>query len=375
MIDRYIMGRFFVNFAILFALLFIFAISIDLILQLDRFIEAAQDQVGEDAGRVALIMEWLAVVLNFHGPRVFQFYAYLHGLVAIGAMGFTMAQMHRHRELVALLAAGVGLQRLAAPLIVAVFGLNVLQMVNSELIMPRMAPLLIRKHGEIGKQSIDAFEVLLTPDGRGTLFQSPSFDLPTATLDMPTILERDDRGRTTRRVSAETATWDEAEAAWRLTDAVVTAASASGFDTETVASVRSEIPELLYPTDLSPDVLTMKHYRQYASMLSLAQIERMMGTPDIVDAPALARYKYARVAGVLVNLIVLTIAIPFFLLREPSNLLRQSLLCAATTLPMMLVSVVVITVQLADIPPAASVFIPVIGLFPIAAWRLVAMPT
>jgi hypothetical protein len=100
-----------------------------------------------------------------------------------------------------------------------------------------------------------------------------------------------------------------------------------------------------------------------------------MKTPDIVDAPALARFKYARIASVLVNLVVLVVALPFFMLRAPANMLRQSLLGAATTLPMMLISVVVITVPLADIPPAVSVFIPVVILFPLAAWRITSMPT
>ncbi|MCA9291139.1 MAG: LptF/LptG family permease [Phycisphaerales bacterium] len=373
LIDRYIAWRFIVNFAILFTLLFVFAISIDLILQLDRFMDVAREQAGADAGFLALSREWLGIVLNFHGPRIFQFYAYLHGLVAIGAMGFTLAQMHRDREFVAMLAAGISLPRLAIPVVAVVFGLNLLQMINSELIMPRVAPLLMRKHGEIGKKTIDAFEVQLVPDGADALFQAPSFDLTTRTLVGPTILDRDDVGRTVGRVSATSGTWDPAAGAWILHDAVITR---PGVDDEGgFATIREERETYAYPTDLSPDVLTMKQYRQYASMLSLAQIEHMMKTPDIVDAPALARFKYARIASVLVNLVVLVVALPFFMLRAPANMLRQSLLAAATTLPMMLVSVVVITVPLADIPPAVSVFIPVVILFPLAAWRITSMPT
>ena len=55
------------------------------------------------------------IFLNFHGPRVFQFYSYLMGIVSIGAMGFTLAQMHQHKELVAIMASGVSLFRVAVP--------------------------------------------------------------------------------------------------------------------------------------------------------------------------------------------------------------------------------------------------------------------
>ena len=41
LLDRYIIFRFLGNFALLFSLLFVFAISIDVVVQFDEFIEAA----------------------------------------------------------------------------------------------------------------------------------------------------------------------------------------------------------------------------------------------------------------------------------------------------------------------------------------------
>ncbi len=57
LLDRYILGRFLSNFAILFALLFVFAVAIDLLLQLDRFVDVVQARTPE-AGPL-----WRAVVL------------------------------------------------------------------------------------------------------------------------------------------------------------------------------------------------------------------------------------------------------------------------------------------------------------------------
>jgi lipopolysaccharide export LptBFGC system permease protein LptF len=122
LIDRYIVRRFLANFFILLILLFVFAVSIDLLLELDEFVEVARDTVGPEGGFLAQVMALIGVVAHFHGPRLFQFYAYMLGLLSVGAMGFTLAQMHRHRELVALLASGVRLHRIALPILSAALG-------------------------------------------------------------------------------------------------------------------------------------------------------------------------------------------------------------------------------------------------------------
>src|SRR5204863_1172282 len=124
LIDRHIIARFFWNFAVLFLLLFVFAVSIDIITNLDHFVDKARAMAGQQAGFFSMAKAILWLVFDFEGPRLFQFYAYLHGLVAIGAMGFTLAQMHRHRELVAVMASGVSLQRVAMPFIIVVFALS-----------------------------------------------------------------------------------------------------------------------------------------------------------------------------------------------------------------------------------------------------------
>ncbi len=97
LIDRYILARFFVNFTLLFTLLFLFAVAIDLAVALEDFVDAARIAAGDDAGTAAVLATFTRLAVSFQSPRFFQFFAYLHGLVAIGAMGFTLAQMHRHR--------------------------------------------------------------------------------------------------------------------------------------------------------------------------------------------------------------------------------------------------------------------------------------
>ncbi|MCZ6611966.1 MAG: LptF/LptG family permease [Planctomycetota bacterium] len=378
LIDRYIVRRFLLNFAILFMLLFVFAVSIDLILQLDEFVDAAEASIGEDGGFVSLMIALAGIVVHFHGPRVFQFYGYMVGLVSVGAMGFALAQMHRHKELVAVLASGVRLHRIAVPVICAAFALNLVQLLNQELVLPRLAPLLIRKHGDIGRSGVGAFEVLFTVDGRGNLLQSPSFDPDPAvnTLTYPTILERDEAGRTVRRITADLARWDEAAGGWRLTNGrAITPQSQFGGET---TSLLVGQPIDMYRTDVTPQVLTMRRYRQYATMLSLRQIREMMsdvGGPGVVDTDALVRLWFARFTAVLINMLVLVITLPFFLLREPANLLRQSVLCAGAAIPAMLGALLGLAVDLPGIPPAAGVFLPALVLIPVAMFMVTLIKT
>jgi lipopolysaccharide export LptBFGC system permease protein LptF len=367
LIDRYIVRRFLANFVILLGLLFVFAISIDLLLQLDKFVEVAKATTGPDGGFVEQMSALVAIVVNFHAPRVFQFYAYMLGLLSVGAMGFTLAQMHRHRELVAVLASGVRLHRIAAPILCAALGLNLLQLANQELVLPRLAPLLIRSHGDIGQKGAEAFEVRFTSDGKGNLLQAPSFDPITDTLTLPTFLERDEAGRTVRRVTADQGTWDGSAGAWRLENGRAITPQASGTGTTTVLVGQ---PLNRYPTDLGPEVLKVRRYREYATMLSLGQIRRMLQTPGVVDADALVRFALARFATVLINMMVLAMTLPFFLLREPASLLRNSLLCAGTAIPTMLGALLGFAIQFPGIPPALSVFLPVLVLLPVCLFMV-----
>lgn len=358
LIDRYILARFLGNFLVLFVLLFVFAASIDLILNLDEFVKVARRNVGPDGGQLHFLWSITTLTVNFHGPRLFQFYAYLHGMIAIGAMGFTLAQMYRHKELVAIMASGVSLHRVAVPFVVGLFGLSLLQLVNQEITLPRIAPLILRGHTEIGQRGIEEFAIPLTRDGAGSVMQAPNFDPQRRRMDRPTIIRRDERGLTTERITAEYAEWDDGAGAWRLINGKVMRPGA-----------RLESIEL-YASDLDPESLIVRRHGEYAAMLSMRQLAEMEESKGVLDIDSIARHRYSRFAAVLLNVMILLITIPSYLLREPSSLIRQSIICAAISIPAMLLAIVMMSVQLPGLSPAASVFIPVILLLPIVLFRI-----
>jgi lipopolysaccharide export LptBFGC system permease protein LptF len=236
-----------------------------------------------------------------------------------------------------------------------------------------VAPLLLRDHGHIGKKSVDDFPVNFTPDGQGNLLLAPSFDPRTGALRGPTFLERDARGRTTRRITAEAATWSPRHVngalveGWAFSGGREVRLQENEPSAGGAALARGRID--FYPTDLSPRLLIVRRYGEFATMLSLRQIQEMLETPGVAEQPSLLRlllrHRYARFATVLVNVLVMWLALPAFLIRQPANLMWRSLLCAGITLPAMLGAAVFMMADLPGIPAAVGVFLPVAVLLPI----------
>jgi lipopolysaccharide export LptBFGC system permease protein LptF len=364
---RTILGRFLWNFLILFTLLFTFGVSIDVILHLDRFLTAGR-RWGGDGFPAPLAV--LVAVLDFHGPRIFQFYAYMLGLVSVAAAAFTLATMVRARELTAILAAGVSLHRVAMVFLVGAAGLNLVQLVNQELVLPRLAPLLVREIDRVLEGGIASFPLPLTRDGQGRLLAASSFDPGSGELVDLLVVERDGRGEAIGRLTADRARWDAARGAWLLEGGERIGRRSSGGEGADAAAA----PVAEFATDLSPEAIRVRKFTQYAQMLSLSQVRRMREQGG-VDSDLLARLTYLRLGAVGLNLLVLAACLPFFLLREPANLLRQGILCAAVAVPATLGSLVAMNLALPGLPPAVAVFLPCAILLPVALARLGAMRT
>lgn len=362
--DWYVLRRFLFNFVVLLLLVFVLGAAIDLVVQLDEFTAAARTVAGEDANVLFMVWTLISMAVDFHGPRLFQFYAYLLGLCSVGAMAFTFSQMHRYKELIAVMASGVSLYRVAWPVLIAAFALNVLHLFNSNMILPQLAPRLLRSHGDLTRQSVRAFEVPLVEDGQNALLHAALFDPETRRLSGLTVMLRDDAGRSLSHITADGATWSAEQQGWLLEGG----RSIRLTEGETGRSDQRllEQPIEFYKTDLGPDVLTMLRYDEFAQMLSLAQIQEMIESNIPVDTESLARIKYGRFSVIFSNLLLLVLSLPFFLLREPANLLRQSLSCAAVTLPVAILTFVLMEVQLSGIYAGASVFLPPILLLPLA---------
>jgi len=364
LIHRVMLGRLLFNFMVLFGCLYLFATTIDLVLNLDEFSTIAREQVGEDAAWYTRLWHTVVVAADYEFPQLFHFYAFLHGLVAIAAVGFTCVQMARAREFVAIAAAGVSLRRLVWPVVGLVAILASAQVVNQEFILPRVGGLLLRNHGQAGQHAISAFRVPFTNDGHGVLLQAAAFEPDAESLLQPTFLHRDGQGRAIRRVWADSAIWDAQVGGWHLSNGV----SASTDAQKEGVGVRQ--PETFEPSTLGPQRLIIRRRGEFAGMMSTPTLVGLVAEATRDDAAPLRRSLTARVAMPIVNLLCVLIAIPFFIDRLPGELLMRAVLCCAIVLPLYMFGAGAQVVALPGFGPIAGVLLPLVLLVPLAVWRI-----
>src|SRR6185503_13584748 len=101
-------------------------------------------------------------------PVIFQQVA---GVIPLLAAGFTMVRMTRHHELTAMLASGVSLYRVAAPIILMSMGLSALTVLNQEFVISRPAIIekLLRKHDEVKRSMARAEPLSFMKDSDNSL--------------------------------------------------------------------------------------------------------------------------------------------------------------------------------------------------------------
>ncbi len=351
LLDRYIARQYVINIIILFVVLLGLVITIDTAYNLDKYTRAAAEIAKtQSAMNNTLGRSWLTLVgiVSFWWPFVLYLYSSLLGLILVGAMGFTLTQMVRHRELVAVVASGQSLHRVARPIIIVALTLSALSIANQELVIPRIAPLLARDKDRVST-SLVAQSLPLTADSHGRVFYARVYDPQHETLDGLYIAERDpDSGLATREIFAAKAMWHD-----------------GGWD---LAS-----PQLM--TSLGPLAIKVLLYRAYSNTLSTGQalwVYRQVASSGSRTEQASAildqmvRVGLGRVSAILTSLVSLLIAMCFFLTREPVNMFVRTLKAAPIGFGGLVGGALTKATLVPGLPAAASVFIPVIVLMPVA---------
>ncbi|MBI1190018.1 MAG: LptF/LptG family permease [Tepidisphaera sp.] len=369
LLDRYIARQFLVNILTLFAILFAIIIAVDFSLNFDEFSEKAPRLLADwhwsENGATRLLAA-VALVLDLWWPRLFQLFNYMVGLMMVGGMGFTCAQMVKHREFVAILAGGVSLHRIARPLVIVGIIMTVLQVANTEYMLPRLAPLLMRDKKQAGERSLGVQSLPLIVDASGRLWYARRFDASTGDLQGLWIWERDENGLLTRRITADGAHFEAG--AWVLQHGVADLRRGSNDQIETMAPQAVQRIE----TDLDPTALRIKRFQGYSQNLSTSQVTELMRRLEKQPQPSenqldsLARIRFGRIAGAACNVLTLLICMPFFVRREPGNMVAKSLMAAPVALGSLVGGLLVTTAALPGLPPELGVFVPVMVLLPLS---------
>ena len=372
-IDRYITKMFLINYVILFVVVVGLIVLLDLISNFDEFLQYADRVESSFLGRT---VRTLGAMVDFYGPLVFLLFAYLAGLLPVAAGGFTLAAMIRNRELLAMLASGIGMHRIVAPIFVIAFLTTLLMVANQELVLPQFAQKLSRKRADIKYGGFRTFAVQFVPDGSGALFTAARFDPQSEMMHDVAILRRfrlgENRfGQAGERIVAQQATWDATRGGWELTNGFSVPRTVKAAEGEDTFAARRPRPVEFLASDLDPVTLLMRKRSRFRELMSIPQLREMIRKPQVAGSPAdLSRLLHSRFSLPVFNILLLAIGLSFFLIREPDNLMAPAITSACLSVGTWAGAYIMLQISPGTLPPAAVAWMPVAINLPIAYYLM-----
>ncbi len=378
-LDRYIIRQFLVNFVILLAVLMGLFIVVDLIIDLDEFLQAGQRLKDRYIG--GAVVATLASVVDYYYPVLLLVYVFFSGLIVVGAMGFTVTALQRQRELIAMLAGGVSLHRVAMPIVVTGAALSLATLPIQEFLLPPLAGKLLRSKADLKREGVKERAMLYIPDDAGNLWSAASFDPQEGRLTDVQVVERDAQGLLKRKVLASEAVWDESASVWRLTQGAALDPSphraASGEDDVASDQLDRVVGVDEIATQLSPTALLARRASILPSVLSLRQLQTLSANQAVDTAQRLTitRTVWGRFSLMVLNVLLLVMALPFFLRRVPGDALKSAVTAAGLCLGAWGGGVMTLQASPQTLPPVVSAWLPVVIYLPVAAWLLTRVKT
>lgn len=306
-LDKYVARNFLIGYVIAFSVLIGLRIIIDLFVNLDEFSE-----LTSDIGTLAVIKS----ILTFYLLNITIYFRDFAGMITVVAAAFSLGKMIRCNELVAVMASGVSLKRVIAPIIILAILLTGLLIINQELLIPSLSDKLVRSHDDVpGKES---YNVRFINDSKDSLIFSQKFEVDSKTLDKPTILTRRKVekngiiiGDPTGRIDAEKATYNDRTKTWDLTKGTLIEKDPD----------KELLPKTSYTTDLTPKDIPVRCKAEYKTLLSSRQLASLiLQKTQIRDLFQLYSQKHFRITGPLINLVMLMISLPILVCRDPKSM-------------------------------------------------------
>ncbi len=306
-VDRYLARMFVGSYLILLAVGIGMYTLTDLLVNIDEFTENRDLPVGHV----------VALIADFYGHNLPLYYSMLGGPALAMAAAFTLGRLLKNNEQVALVAAGVPLQRLLVPLCLCTVGLTAVWMANRELLVPALAPKISRQHEDVFGKS--AGGVYCARDAGNRILTALRIVPRSGELKRVYIIEPDASGRPANLIEADAARYDPAQRLWRL-DRGRRVRMANPRARPGVGYRVQIEPVDSYPFGLTPQELLLRRGSEWADLLSLRQLNQLARTPNLPNRPTIEMARHIRLTQPLVQWVVLLLTVPFFLTREPENI-------------------------------------------------------
>src|SRR4051812_44249737 len=202
-LDRYILRSFLYNYVISFVVLIGMYIVLDMVFNFDDLVSA---KGAADISSLQLFYE----IGDHYFHQVFLIFVHLSGIIPVVAAAFTLIRLSRFNELSAILAAGVPLIRISAPIIITAVVFQALLMVDQEVLIPNMIPKLTRQHAQLADQATGkSYDIRAMQDDRNAVLFAGRFtpgteNAPAKMLEVD-IIERNEDFQPTGQITAERA--------------------------------------------------------------------------------------------------------------------------------------------------------------------------
>lgn len=368
-LDRYIIKQFVQNYIILWVVLGGLFMLVDMIVDLDEFLRAGREHADRLGGTI-VGTAW--AMADYYGPIFLLIYTVMSALIVVAAMGFTVAQLQRSREITAILASGVSLYRVAAPVLIVGFVINLMVLPLQELAIPNLSDKLVRSKSQVGMPTLKDKPVHYATDDAGSLISAASFSVETRGLTDVRIIERDASGRQTRLIRADSALWSEPGQAWMLEQGL---AFETGTEEAVAIAGLAGKPVERYATELSPEVLITRQAALFIRLQSLSKLETMSGNEALSpqQRSRITQVMWSRITTLILGVLILLMGLPFFLTRVPGNILINSAKAAGITLGAWAAGLVL--VQVGGLNPVTTAWLPVILFGPVACYLITAIKT
>jgi len=374
-IDRYVAKSFLVGYLIAFGVLIGLRIIIDLFVNLDEFAENAQGGV----------VSVLANIFTFYGTQATLYFRDFAGMITVVAAAFSLGKMTRANELTAVLASGVSLKRVIAPILFLALVLTGFLIIDQEILIPNLAENLVQDHDEVGAQKRLDFWFL--SDGNGSLISAADFNPADSNMLAPVIITRKKFEKSlvwevTGRITADSAVYDPLLKQWNLINGSFLPRLNADYDS-TKLTAKPEIdakPLAFYKSDLTPRDIPILRKEEYKSMLSSSQLAALAARPtQIKDMAQLYSQKHFRITDPIINFIMLMVGLPALVCREPkmmkSAILKSFSITAACFLTTFAAKMVATEYMFSWIRPEFWAWLPIFIFLPIAFLELDSMQT
>jgi lipopolysaccharide export LptBFGC system permease protein LptF len=221
-LDRYIIRTFLYTALLFFVIIISLRVVVDLNFNLGDFLK------GDASGS-----EKFRNVVSYYLYQLPAYVIELGGIMIVASAAFTLARMNHSNELTAIMASGVSLRRVVAPIFIFAVLLDVAIVCDQEYLIPSISDKMVRGRDDLpGEREI---HVRLMTDDAGAVWYSSKLDPNSRTMTRPLVVARTADGTPAGFISGASAT--EEKFGWSFADGKIRGVGANWKETPDIRRV------------------------------------------------------------------------------------------------------------------------------------------